>query len=269
MSVLDAFNNLPRAIPDIRVKLPYSGQEILMRPFNTKEQMSIAKAIEKRDFDLIHKSLDSVLTNCVLNEGFNIKNLIAKERDILLIRLRAESISEEFNFDWVCNGTIETEQQGVKDIKKCGKKNTENIDLDELPLLEISGKMDTSITLCDRDCVLNIGISTRGDEIEAMEYADKIRKSLVDDTLSDKEYSNIIYASTIKSIVIEGKVYDNNSFEDKLGIIEGLHSDDRSKFDTFANQVKGLEYDFTRKVKCKSCKHEQNETMQWLSFFLM
>jgi hypothetical protein len=273
---LNAFNGLPKTVPDIRVKLPYSGKEILMRPFNTKEQMSYVKALETDDFKLVQASLDQILKNCVLNEDFNIDELVSKERDILLISLRIESVSEEYTLFWTCTNEVEKDdkkptKEGEDEDNICGHENKETIDLDTLKLEEPKGEFETTIKLTDKECDVRIGVALRGKETEAVDYIEKKTKELEkkDEQIDDYDVYNAIYASIIRSATIGDKTFENMSFEDRLNLIEGLHLNDRKQIENFTNQTKGLEYNLKREVTCSKCKKKQTENLDWLSFFMV
>lgn len=261
---LKSFNDLDRTIPDIRVELPYSGKEILMRPFNTKEQMSIVKAIEKEDFDLVHLALDELLKNCVLNADFNIDDLVSKERDLLLINLRIESVSEDFTFYWDCDNKVKTD--GKEHV--CGKRNTKSVNLDSLKLDELQGDMETTISLKDKECDITFGVSYRGKEKEATEYINKKNKELGEGSeLNELELVNVIYATTIRSVKIGENLHTELNLDERLEIIESMHLDDRKSLESFADNIKGLEYNMKQEVKCSKCENTRTEEMEWVAFF--
>ena len=275
---LSKFSGLDRTIPDIRIQLPYSGKEILMRPFNTKEQISIVKCIEKQDYDLVQLALDELLKSCVINEDFNLDEISSKERDLLLIYLIIESISEEFSFYWDCEAeaTVEQKEDGPKDAETeeetqtCDHQNIAKVDLSTLEIEPPQSEMEMDIKLKDRDCEIKMGIAFRGPEREGTEYIKSKREELLkeDKELSENEVVNVVYAVSIRSVTMEGQSYTDLSLEDRLEIINSLHLDDRKIIENFANSIKGLEYKLEKQVKCSKCGATQEEELDWMSFFI-
>jgi hypothetical protein len=252
---LNAFKGLTKDIPEIRIRLPYSGQEILMRPFTTKEQIGLLKALEKNDIDLVNEAFDAMLTNCVLNEDFSIGDITSKERDLLLIKLRIESVTEEYKVPWKC--------------EKCEKSNLNGLDLTTLSILEPKSKMDEEIKLSDRDCILFYGITRRKDEKLANAYIKKLENDLKEDeSLLDQEVADCIYASIIQKMKIGENEYTDMSLEERLEIVTDMDLNDKTKIQKFAEQIKGLEYNLNYEAVC-TCAHKQNQELEWVAFFIL
>lgn len=258
---LDAFLSAKKDIPDIRVTLPYSGKEILMKPFNTKQQMAVLKALQKEDFKLVHAALDALLEACVVNEDFNLDDLIAKERDILLVNLRMESVDENYIYPWTCNS--------------CKKYHEDNVDLRELKLEEPKGEMISDIVL-DHDieggpATITVGITTRKQEKDFAERLEDLENE--EDDVISKEVALLMYASAISKLKIGDVEYtgDDFSFDDRVRFVHELSLDDVKKIENFANQVGGLQYDFKREHTCTNpdCKHTQVDELDWISFFMV
>ena len=120
---LDLFLASKKEIPDISYVLPGTGEEIFMRPFTTKEQKAILKAMEKEDHILLSEAFDQLLRNCVTNKDFNPDKLLAKDRECLLIKLRQESVKDDYTHNWEC--------------PSCGKPNVHKISLNNIPFEKV------------------------------------------------------------------------------------------------------------------------------------
>ena len=266
---LEFFRQAKKEISEIRFVLPGSGQEIFLRPFTTKEQKAIVKAIEKEDQDLVNVAFDDLINACVTRPtNFNVDNILSKERDAILVKLRAESVNDEVKFQWKC--------------AECSTENVINYDLNYLELKNIEDQATTTtvIELSDRDVKLELGMSTRGEEKPMMKYVKRNSQGLKGG-LSRIELLNGAFASSIKSIIVTETVMDQEgkevekenkmklSFEDKVTIVEEMSLNDKNKIQEFLNGLEDYGFDLKKEATCKKCGHVQQEEIDWLTFFIM
>lgn len=264
--VLDAFRSTKQEIPQIRFVLPGSGQEIFMRPFTTKEQKAILKAMEKEDPELIGQAFDALIQSCVLSEGFNVDDLYSKDRDAILIRLRAESVKDDFTFKWKCED------------EKCKSENDYVTTIDKINFDKLKNQnMEKTIELSDRNnTFLVVGMISRGDEKDMMSYV-KRNSQGIKDGFSKAEILNGALASAIKGMIVieeidgkeQKKSFDDLSFNDKVAIIDEITMDDRKQIQDFISSIDKFGYDLDINVRCRKCGLQQTHTMEWLSFFIM
>ena len=266
---LEFFRQAKKEISEIRFVLPGSGQEIYLRPFTTKEQKAIVKAIEKEDQDLVNVAFDDLINACVVRPtNFTVDNILSKERDAILVKLRAESVSDEVGFTWKCG--------------ECQHENKMSFDLGQLELKNIEDQASTTtvIQLSDRDVKLELGMSTRGEEKPMMKYVKRNSQGL-NGGLSRIELLNGAFASSIKNIIVTEKVMDQEgkevekenkmklSFDDKVTIVEEMSLNDKNQIQEFLNGLEDYGFDLKRETTCKQCGHTEEQELDWLTFFIM
>jgi hypothetical protein len=100
--------------PIYDVELPLSKKMIRFRPFLVKEQKNLLMAIESDDTDTIEKNIHQILENCTLTEGIVIDKLPVIDIEYYFLQLRARSIGEVIESDYVCNNVVNNEQCGGK-----------------------------------------------------------------------------------------------------------------------------------------------------------
>lgn len=269
---LDLFLATKKEIPDISYTLPGSGEEIFMRPFTTKEQKAILKALEKEDHTLLSESFDQLLRNCVINKDFNPDKLLSKDRECLLIKLRQESVKDDYTHNWKCS--------------KCEAPNAHKINLSTISFDAIINKeslQNKEMVLRDRPLTLILGMALRGDEKKIFEFA---KKNSSTKDVSQAELINAAFAAIIKGIKvkktrtikdaqgndkpIEEEVILDIPFADRIKILDDIHMDDKNEIKKYLETVDKYGFNLSLgTLKCKKCDNESEESMEWLSFFMV
>lgn len=268
--VMDIFEKGKKDLPEIRYVLPGSQEELLLRPFTTREQKAVLKALEKGDQILVGEAFDDLIKNCVNRRGFNVDDLFSKDRECLLIKLRLESVKGDFSHNWTCDS--------------CKTANTIDFDLNKLPYEDKvkKGFMTKEIKLEHNDASIILSLSTRGDEKRIMRYAKKNTSSIKNE-VSQTELLTAAYASVIKAIKTNVETIDQETgektleekvirldFDDRLRILEKLSLNDRDEIKKFFEELESYGYDLKLgTLNCKNCSHEQEESLDWMSFFIM
>lgn len=93
-------------LPTYELKLPSNGKEIRFRPFLVKEEKLLLMAAKSGDANEIIKTTKQVINNCLLDE-VNIDSLPFFDVDCLFIALRAKSIGENIEVNYICQNTLE------------------------------------------------------------------------------------------------------------------------------------------------------------------
>jgi len=259
--VLNTFRGQKSEYSDFRFVLPGSGEELFLRPFTTKEQKTILKAMEREDLELLNQCFDQLIDSCVVKpEGFDSNTLLSKDREALLIELRKESVSNTFDFPWKCDD---------EDCKKQNELNKMNIDdLDFSKLENVIEQED--LPLSDRsNTVLTLGPANRGDEKQILKYAKSNSNGLKKGEISRVELMNATMASCIKKMVIGENVYDSKlKFVDKIGIIEDMSMKDKEKIKDYISNIEKYGYDLEVDAVCSECGKKQEVVIDWTSFFI-
>jgi hypothetical protein len=265
--ILNQFQNLKKDIPDCKFVLPGSGETVFFKPFTTKDQKALLKAMEKDDYDLAQEAFDTLLNRCVTNDGFNALDLYPKDRESLLIALRKESVKDEYEDSWVCQHEIEDED-GKKRV--CEHENTVEVKLSELDFTQLDkGSFVKEIVLTDRDnCTLVMDMAKRGDEKNVMGHAKKHSKGMKN--TSRTELLHATMASFIKSIKMGEEEISDIPFADKVGVIDDLSMKDRALVQDYIKDLEkyGYELNIGEHV-CEQCGHAAERELDWMYFFAL
>jgi hypothetical protein len=257
---LDIFRQSKEVVPDIKFTIPSTGEDIFMRPFTTKEQKGILKAIEKEDQVLINEAFDQLIINCVLTKGFNIDELLTKDRDAILIELRKESVKNDFSFQWKCS--------------ECDNVNKETMDLDKLKFKKLKSKssLEKVIELTGRNGLkLSLKLPTR--KFEKMLYSEVSKNGK--DEISAIDILNTTLAVSISKLIVppsDSEVAEHEieiDFKQRLSLLDEMDIDDKTKIESFLQGIDSYGYDMKiGKKKCKNCNHPTDIQLDWSDFFL-
>jgi hypothetical protein len=100
--------------PIYEIELPLSKKQIRFRPFLVKEQKNLLMAMESDDSDTIERNIRQVLHNCTLTENINIDKLPVVDIEYYFLHLRARSIGEIVEGEYICNNQVEDKNCGGK-----------------------------------------------------------------------------------------------------------------------------------------------------------
>lgn len=258
-NALDLFRSAKDEIPDIKFTIPSTGEDIFLRPFTTREQKVILKAMEKEDQLLINEAFDHLIKNCVITKGFKVDDLLTKDRDALLIELRKESVRDDFSFNWKCN--------------HCDNVNSENMSLDKLKFNKLKDKksLTKDIKLSDRDIIFRLELPTRKFEKMLFKYVSNGTKEV-----SAVDVLNTTLAVSISKLIIPPKDDEVSSkeldvdFKTRISMLEEMSIDDKKKIEDFLQGIESYGYDLNvGKKVCKQCSESTEVELNWSDFFLM
>jgi len=269
--VLTLFKESKKDVPDIRCELPGSGKEIFMRPFTTREQKALLKALEKEDRVLLNEAFDQILRNCVTTPNFRPEDLYTKDREILLVELSKNSVTDQYTHNWTCD--------------KCETSNSVKFNVDDLKYKDFveGGIKEEIIELDGYDFTIKVSNPTREDEKKIMSLG---KKEGGKSGVSQSEVITATYASVIKEYKdidkrtikdeygdnkeVEREVFKAIKFEDRMKIYDGLSMTDKKKIETYFESVKSYGYDLSLgEQTCTKCPHQKEVSATWLDFFLM
>lgn len=221
-------------VPVYDLKLPSNGQEVKFRPFLVKEEKLLLMAVKSNDANEIIRTTKQVINNCLIESSVNIDSLPFFDIDCLFIAMRAKSVGENIEVNFVCQNDTE--------IGKCGGKFSINIDISNVEI--------------DRKDNISSSIEFNSDLIFKMKYPSySIIKLLNDDDDSLEKKIKIISAS-IDKIFIKGNYYSNKDMSpDEIhSFIENLTQEQFNRLSEYVSNfptfyVKG-------KGKCLKCGHD-------------
>lgn len=233
-------------VPVYELDLPLSKKHIRFRPFLVKEQKNLLMAMESDDKDTIERNIRQVLNNCTLTEGVDIDSIPVIDIEYYFINLRARSIGEIVENDYVCTN----KPDGQND---CGGKMK-----GRLNLLDIKVEFDPIITdmiqLTDK-----LSIKMKYPEFSLI---DKIRNK---DTAVDIAFEVIVNSI---DYIYDGEQYyyaHESTKEELMQFIESLNQDQFDKLESFFDKLPTLNK--IMEIKCPKCGFDHSIEMDGLESF--
>ena len=101
-------------VPTYTLKLPSSEQELTVRPFLVKEEKLLLMAVKSDDPQEIIRTTKQVINNCIISPEINVDTLPFFDIDYLFIALRAKSIGETIELNFICQNKVEDTKCGGK-----------------------------------------------------------------------------------------------------------------------------------------------------------
>jgi DNA-directed RNA polymerase subunit RPC12/RpoP len=197
-------------------------------------------------------SVDKLINECVLDEGFDVKNLSLQDRFFFLVELRKKSKGSKYEVTYKCS--------------ECSSQVIALINLDDLKVKKLDKNFDRKIVL-DSNITVEVDFITRGIQKEA----DDIVKSMVEsgEVKEDDMYVNEIvfsYILAIKKIITPDGVIENPTMEEKLSLFK---EGPQSFYDEIIKWFNKLDFgiDFTTTTKCFHCGKETVESITMQNFF--
>lgn len=231
--------------PVYDLTLPLSKKEIRFRPFLVKEQKNLLMAMEADDSETIERNIRQVLQNCTLTKEINIDKLPVVDIEYYFLNLRARSVSEIVEGEYLCNNEV--------DGKECG------------------GKMKSSFNL------LEIKVDMDPDTKDTIQITDKLtiklkypEFSLVEKLKGKESAVEIAFEIVADSIeyIFDGEQYyyaDETPKEELMQFLETLNQAQFSKLEEFFNKLPVINK--TVDMTCPRCGFVHNLTMQGLESF--
>jgi T4 bacteriophage base plate protein len=237
---------LPRIdTPIFYLKLPLSGKEIKFRPFLVKEQKNLLMALEADDKQTIERNIKQILHNCTLTEDVDIDNLPVVDVEYYFINLRAKSVGEIVENNYICN----SESDGVK----CGNKMKVVIDLNTVQIDNYTPE-DSLIKLTD-----NISIKLKYPEFSIV--------SRLSDTDNSIEAAFKVIVESIEYIFDGDQYYYANETDSRelMEFVESLNQEQFSKLEKFFDNLPKIKKDV--EIKCSKCGYDHSITVEGLENF--
>jgi hypothetical protein len=231
--------------PVYELDLPLSKKHIRFRPFLVKEQKNLMMAMEADDRDTIERNVRQVLTNCTITENVDIDNLPVIDVEYYFINLRARSVGEIVENDYICSNEVEG--------NPCG------------------GKMKGTLNLLDVQVDLN------PNHKDVIQLTNKISVrlkypefSLVNRIADKTSAVDIIFEIVIDSIeyIFDGEQYyyaHETTREELAQFVESLNQDQFAKLEEFFDTLPKLNK--TLNMKCGKCGFDHSIEMEGLESF--
>lgn len=112
--------DLPKIdVPTYQITIPSSGKKVRIRPFLVKEEKMLLIAAQSKDTQEIIDTTYQVLSNCVVDNDVKVSDLPFFDIDYMFIALRAKSVGDTIDMNYVCNN-VDTMNVGIGMGTKCG-----------------------------------------------------------------------------------------------------------------------------------------------------
>jgi hypothetical protein len=202
-------------------------------------------AMEADDKESIERNVRQVLTNCTLTKGINIDKLPVIDIEYYFINLRARSVGEVVENNYICTNT-------VNDVQ-CGNKMETSFNLLEIGV-DIDPENKDTIQLSE-----NITIKLKYPEYSLIEKINK-KESAVD----------IAFDIIVDSIeyIYDGEQYyhaKDSTKQELMEFIEALSQSQFAKLENFFDHMPKIRK--TLEVKCKKCGFDHSIAIEGLENF--
>jgi hypothetical protein len=244
--------SLPKIdVPIYEVELPLSKKVVKIRPFLVKEEKILMMALESDDDDAILFAIKQIANNCCI-ESIDIEEMPIIDLEFLFLQLRARSVGEIIDLQYVCNNNVIDEE--TKDEKKCG--NIVKLEFNALEIKpEVDEPHDKKIQITDKlGVVMKYPDFKLAEKIKNLNETETIVKTIVNciDYIYDEE--NIYYSKDVKEIELEN-------------FIDSLTSEQFKKIEKFFETIPKIskELDF----KCNRCGYEEKVFLDGIQSFFV
>lgn len=233
-------------VPTYNVKLPSNGQELTIRPFLVKEEKLLLMAAKSDDAQEIVRATKQVINNCIIEPQINIDALPFFDIDYLFIALRAKSVGESINVNFICQNIVEDQ--------KCGGKFDVAIDISKI---EVENNDKSRLDIAFHDNL-----------IFKMKYPTYSAMKLIDEKSDALDTKIKIIVACIDKIFANGQYYTNKDMTptEMQEFIENLTQQQFGKLEEFVKEFPS--FYAVGSGECKKCgRHHNVRYKDFINFF--
>jgi predicted nucleic-acid-binding Zn-ribbon protein len=226
--------------------LPGSGKKITFKPITTLQMKNLLTYEKEQNPMVLENAMDDLIKSCVVDEGFDPKELYLQDRFYLLVEIRKKTKGELYKFSIKC--------------PKCNSQSLNVINLDGLKVKMINKEASNRVQL-NENIAVDLQITTRKMQDEAYKYAQPKENDI-------KSLTNFMIATYAKSVIriVTPEGEEDISFEDKIFLLENITQGEYTKItDWFEENDFGV--DFTFKMECKHCDYSEDMSVPMSDFF--
>lgn len=231
---------LPKlTVPQYKVKLPSTGEQLNMRPYLVKEEKVLLIALESKDAVQIQNAVKNLIMSCY--DLKDAKKLTSFDLEFLFLQLRSKSVGENIALRMKC--------------EECDTLNDYNVNIDEVKIDNIN-KENTFILDEDK----KVGITMRYPTMENLEKLDLAKLDSVEGLMD-------LISVCVKTIFDEDNVYnaDEETREDLMNFIESFSSSQFAKIQEFFVSIPSMTYN--DEIVCTNCGHKNKVELRGLQSF--
>lgn len=202
-----------------------SGQELRIRPITTMQLKKLLTYENDDSPNVIENALDSLISESVATEGFDINDLYLQDRFQLLLEVRKISKGASYTFNYHC--------------PTCGMEVASIIDLNDLKV-EAPKALEGVIDMSDK-LQFKVGFPTRTDQVLANEYVRA--KPGLSQKQQQLDSAITTYAKSVKSVIVDGQEQTDVPLEDIIYVLENVSTEVFDKFKKwFVDNNFGVEF---------------------------
>jgi hypothetical protein len=205
-------------VPVYTVKLPSSGVELKVRPFNVKEEKLLFLAVEANNSEDLVNTAKQVIANCIIKGSVDFEKTPFFDIDFLFIFLRAKSVGEKIEIDMTCNNTLDNGN-------RCGHRFETQMDISNCEIVRAEEGLSDNIKL-DKER----GVVMKYPSYSIIKHIDSVAKNDI-----DKKTAIII--NSIDHIYDKKGVYSSKDYSSKQlkEFVESLTEDNYKKLEVFVD----------------------------------
>jgi len=230
-------------VPQYKVELPSTGEQLTMRPFLVKEEKVLMIALESNDAEQIAVAVRNIIMNCY---GFNdddMDKLTVYDIEYLFLQLRGKSVGENMKLKLKCN---DIECDGMTDY---------NIHIDDISIVN---KENTRTVMLDKEN--GVGIQMNYPSLETI-------KNLDVNNLNSVEGIMEVIVGCIDTIFDDNNVHDasKETPENLKAFLESLNSEQFTKVQRVLENAPAVY--FKGDYKCSKCDRDNVIELRGLNSF--
>ena len=229
-------------VPQYKIVLPSTGEELNMRPFLVKEEKILMIALESQDVKQISEAVRNIIMSCYGIE--DLSKLTSFDIEYLFLQLRAKSVGEVINLQTKCLN------------EECGGITPLQINIDDI---EIINKEQEKTLILDENT--GVGVTLNYPSMESVSNL-----NINDDTNAVDVVMSLIIDS-IDTIFDNDNVYDakNETKEELTSFIESLSGEQFKRVQSFFQDAPSVYY--KADVSCTKCNENNSIELKGLNNF--
>lgn len=233
---------LPKlSVPQYKVELPSTRNNLNMRPFLVKEEKVLMIALESNDMEQISKAVRDIILSCY--DLDSLEDLTVFDIEYLFLQLRAKSVGENMNIQIKCT---QEECDGLTPI---------SINVDDVEI--INQNQERTILLDEKT---GVGVTMKYPSMELIGSLDIEKLNSVEGVME-------LIIKCIDSIFDNDNVFDADaeSAKDLEQFVESLNSEQFRMIQGFLQEVPAVYY--KTEYECDKCKHTNEVELRGLNSF--
>src|SRR5210317_110509 len=233
---------LPKlSVPQYKVQLPSTRNDLNMRPFLVKEEKVLMIALESNDMEQISKAVRDIILSCY--DLDSLEDLTVFDIEYLFLQLRAKSVGENMNIQIKCT---QEECDGLTPI---------SINVDDVEI--INQNQERTILLDEKT---GVGVTMKYPSMELIGSLDIEKLNSVEGVME-------LIIKCIDPIFDNDNVFDADaeSAKDLEQFVESLNSEQFRMIQGFLQEVPAVYY--KTEYECDKCKHTNVVELRGLNSF--